>query len=273
MVLQVGDRKTYDAEHVPGARFVNVSADLAAANPDGKGLTLEMLPADILHDRLAALGISDASRIVVVASDGWWSPSTRLMFTLDYAGLSRSSWLDGGLAGWKAAGQRTAADVPAFKPAVLSPLRPRPIVVDAAFVTAHQRRPGFAIVDARATEFYDGSQPGGRRGGPQKSGHLPGAVSAPYSELATGDTQLRSPDEIRSVFERAGVKPGDTIIGYCHIGQQATAMMFAARTLGHAVFLYDGSFEDWVMRDLPVETPPAPAGAVTVRKDPGGRTE
>ena len=38
------------------------------------------------------------------------------------------------------------------------------------------------------------------------------------------------------------MKPGDTVIGYCHIGQQATAMLFAARTLGHPVLLYDGSF-------------------------------
>jgi thiosulfate/3-mercaptopyruvate sulfurtransferase len=52
------------------------------------------------------------------------------------------------------------------------------------------------------------------------------------------------------------VKPDDTVIGYCHIGQQATAMLFAARSLGHRVLLYDGSFQDWSRRtDLPVENP------------------
>ena len=45
------------------------------------------------------------------------------------------------------------------------------------------------------------------------------------------------------------------MIGYCHIGQQATAMLFAARTLGYKVVLYDGSFEDWSKRDLPVDNP------------------
>ena len=54
---------------------------------------------------------------------------------------------------------------------------------------------------------------------------------------------------------RAGVKPNDTVIGYCHIGQQATAMLFAARSLGYKVVLYDGSFEDWSKRDLPVDNP------------------
>ena len=32
-------------------------------------------------------------------------------------------------------------------------------------------------------------------------------------------------------------------------------MLFAARTLGYRVLLYDGSFEDWSRRDLPVENP------------------
>ena len=34
-------------------------------------------------------------------------------------------------------------------------------------------------------------------------------------------------------------------------------MLFAARTLGYRVVLYDGSFEDWSRRDLPVDNPSA----------------
>jgi thiosulfate/3-mercaptopyruvate sulfurtransferase len=46
------------------------------------------------------------------------------------------------------------------------------------------------------------------------------------------------------------------VITYCHIGQQATAVLFAARLLGHPVLLYDGSFEDWSRRDgWPVDGP------------------
>ena len=51
------------------------------------------------------------------------------------------------------------------------------------------------------------------------------------------------------MFEKAGVKANDTVVGYCHIGQQATAMLFAARSLGHPVLLYDGSFQDWSRHD------------------------
>ena len=57
------------------------------------------------------------------------------------------------------------------------------------------------------------------------------------------------------MFTQAGYKPGDHVIAYCHIGIQATAVVFAAaQTLGIDAKLYDGSFQDWVKRGLPVET-------------------
>ena len=40
------------------------------------------------------------------------------------------------------------------------------------------------------------------------------------------------------------VHRGDTVIVYCHIGQQGTAILFAARSIGLRAVLYDGSFED-----------------------------
>jgi thiosulfate/3-mercaptopyruvate sulfurtransferase len=71
--------------------------------------------------------------------------------------------------------------------------------------------------------------------------------------MTTEDLKLKSAEELASVFAKAGVQPGDTVVTYCHIGQQATATLFGAMTLGHPVLLYDGSFEDWARRELPVE--------------------
>ena len=77
----------------------------------------------------------------------------------------------------------------------------------------------------------------------------------PFESVFTDDLKLKSPEELTALFAKASVKPGDTVIGYCHIGQQATAMLFAARALGHRVLLYDGSFEDWARRGYPIENP------------------
>jgi thiosulfate/3-mercaptopyruvate sulfurtransferase len=258
VVLQVGRRQTYDAGHIPGARLVDFDAGALHLGHGMEGsLTLEMPPADELQRQLAALGVSNDSRIVVAAADNYWSPSTRIMLTLDYAGLDNVSWLDGGLGGWTAAGRALSPVAPPAKTGTLAPLKIRPIVVDAAFVQSHVGKPGFVIVDARNTPFYDGTRAGGA---PPKNGHIPGAVSAPYDQFARGDeargeTWLKPAAEVEALFTSAGVKPGDTVVAYCHIGQQATAALFAARTLGHNVLLYDGSFQDWSKRDLPVELP------------------
>lgn len=252
VLLHVGDPQQYTAAHLPGARLVRLS-DLSVTDGSGDGLTLEMPPADDLRQRLERLGISDTSRVVVYFAQGWVSPATRVMFTLDYAGLgSRTSLLDGGLDAWVRAGQPTATDVAEPRPGTLSPLRLRPIVITAADVQAKQKAAGVVVVDARAPALFDGAQTGGSAERPHKTGHIAGARSVPFTAITNDTGELRTAQELRALFDRAGVKPGDTVIGYCHIGQQATAMLFAARTLGHPVLLYDGSFEDWSRRDLPV---------------------
>ena len=54
----------------------------------------------------------------------------------------------------------------------------------------------------------------------------------------------------------AGIKQGDQIVSYCHIGQLATVVYFVAKYLGYDARLYDGSFEDWSRRsELPVIGP------------------
>src|SRR5689334_7699887 len=147
VVLHVGDKEGYDAAHIPGARFVSMS-DVSISDHTPKGLMLEMPPVDELKKHLEALGISDDSRVVVYYAGGWVSPSTRIVFTLDYAGLgARTSLLDGGIDAWVANGGAVTKEVPAAKTGELSPLKTKPIVVDAAFVNAHIGAKGFSIVD------------------------------------------------------------------------------------------------------------------------------
>jgi len=251
VLLQVGDEATYKRGHIPGARFADWMM-FHTMSDDPKALSLEMPPAADLREALQDIGISDTSHVVVYASDEYWSPSTRVVMTLEYAGLKKVSYLDGGLKGWSDAKRPLSTEVPPPHKGALAPLTIAPVIVDAAFVQSHIRTAGFAIVDARARSFYDGVQAGGPRDA-RKNGHIPGALSAPFDSFATGDGQLKPAAEIKALFDAAGVKPGDTVVGYCHVGQQATAMLFAARTLGHPVLLYDGSFEDWARRGLPVE--------------------
>jgi len=256
VLLHVGNARDY-AAHIPGARLLTL-ADVSVTDTSETGLTLQMLPAEQLRQKLESFGISPTSRIVVYPATNAVQSATRVMLTLDYAGLgARTSLLDGGLTGWVAASRPTSeVTPPAAVPGNLKALSIQPIVVDSKFVMEHLKKPGFAIVDARAKTLYDGVQTGGSPERPHKTGHIDGAVNVPFSEITNGASQFKSVDELKAVFAAAGVKPGDTVVAYCHIGQQATATIFGARLLGYPVLLYDGSFEEWSrLPNAPVVNP------------------
>ena len=252
VMLHMGDPAEYAKKHIPGARLVTRAAISSATVPGG--LNLELPPADELKTKLEALGISDNSRIVVIFGSGWVSPATRVVLTLQAAGLGdRTSLLDGGLEAWEKAGQPVTTDVPQAKTGTLSALKMASPIVDADFVKAHLNTPKYVVIDARDPELYTGEKTGGSPTAPHKTGHIAGAKSLPYSTTVNDDNTLKSEAELKALFDQAGVKPGDTVVAYCHIGQQATAVVFAARSLGIDVKLYDGSFEDWSKKDGPVE--------------------
>lgn len=256
VLLHVGDADNYAKGHIQGARLVSLD-DVSVSEHTRTGLMLEMPPD--LQQRLQALGISDDSRIVVYYGEDWVSPSTRVLFTLQYAGLgAQSSLLDGGMQAWTRAGHSLSQTIPPARSGTLSALNTQDLLVDADWVRGHLDSAGVAVVDGRAAVYYDGISSGGAHGQTDRSGHIRGARSVPFTEITDEQLMLKPLTELNALFAQAGIQPGDTVVGYCHIGQQATAMLFAAQLLGHPVRLYDGSFQDWSRGEQnPVETSPS----------------
>lgn len=246
VIINIGPRASYDAGHIPGARFLEMSSIAASGQP----LTLELPPVEKLKSSFEELGVSDNSRIVICFLANYVTPATRVFFTLDYLGLGKqAALLDGGFEAWRGEGKTITTDAPALRRGTITP-RPRPeLVVDAAWVSANLSKPKVAIVDARAPEFYTGKSAGRM----PRGGHIPSAVNVPFSSLADEANKLKDSATLKKLFEEAGIKPGKEVVSYCHIGQQATLIYFVAKYLGYDARLYDGSFEDWSRRsELPV---------------------
>jgi thiosulfate/3-mercaptopyruvate sulfurtransferase len=249
VLLQVGDKAEYEAGHIPGAQFIALT-DIST--PRGSGLALELPPVAQLQTAFEKLGVTDKSRIVVYFGKDWVTPTARVFFTLDYLGLGdRTSILDGGLPAWRADGKAVTTSLNEPKPGHFTPRPNTKLVVDAQWVKANLNKPGVMILDARAAKFYTGEEAGNM----PRAGHIPNARNIPFSSLVEDSTnKFKSAQALRELFNSAGVKQGDTVTTYCHIGQQASLLYFAARYLGYEAHLYDGSFEDWSRRsELPVE--------------------
>ena len=241
VVLHVGTQRDYDAGHIPGSRLVTLN-DISIT--DASGLRLELPGTDKLEEAFAKLGVTDSSRVIVYAGTPSVQSATRVWFTLDYLGAgNRAALLDGGLAAWKAAGRPVATDTPPPARAGKFTAHPRPeLVVNADWVREHLADKNVQLVDARDPQFYSGADAGSM----PRGGHIPGARNVPYSSLLGENGAIHGSETLHS--------PAALTVSYCHIGQQATVIYFAARYQGLEARLYDGSFQDWSRRaELPVE--------------------
>ncbi|HTY38913.1 MAG TPA: rhodanese-like domain-containing protein [Bacteroidota bacterium] len=238
---------SYKHGHIPGARFLWLNA-LAKDTPERN---TEMPSLDDARETLRSLGINNDSHIVVYFEGQNITMATRMVLTLGYLGLAnRVALLDGGFDVWKNERRPVSTVTPAILPGEYVPTLHPVYITDAGWVQAHLSDVRTTIIDARARRFYDG-------GSGTPPGHIPHALSVPFSSVVDSTNKLLPVDSLRAVFARAGVNTRNHLVTYCHVGQQATLVFLAARLIGCDVSVYDGSFQDWSDNDLPVENPAA----------------
>ncbi len=235
-----GEPSGYEAGHLPGARFLAVSA--VAAPRDGQ--RNEFPPAEAMVAALRGIGLGNAGPIVVYGED-IGVQAARLFVALDYLGAGdRVALLDGGLALWRAEGRPLSTTAPRVEPGTFSArLRPELLASRQAMLDLAQTTPpGTRIVDARTPTQYG-------------SGHVPSAVVVPLGSVVPSAERpaLRPIAELEQLYAAAGIGPSDVTYHVCNSGMQASLGYFIARYLGHEARLYDGSMGDWVAAGLPVE--------------------
>jgi thiosulfate/3-mercaptopyruvate sulfurtransferase len=247
VVHVANNRRDYANGHIAGAPMLWFGA-IATSNPD---FSSELPTVKELDAIIESLGISDNSKVVLYA--GQFGPAlARAYMTFDYIGFgNRVAVLDGGLPAWKEKGLAVTTDVPTVKRGKFTPKVNSSVVVTGDFVNANLDKAGIKILDARTANFYDGAPAGQPR-----SGHIPSAGNVPFTSLIDEKGMLKSREAISQLLTDAGVKPGDRVVTYCHIGQQGSLLYLASRYAGYQTSLYDGSFEEWGARtEFPVVGP------------------
>ncbi|MEU8069606.1 sulfurtransferase [Micromonospora sp. NPDC049151] len=81
----------------------------------------------------------------------------------------------------------------------------------------------------------------------QRAGHIPTAISVPWSRAANEDGTFKSDDELRKIYADAGLDDGKETIAYCRIGERSSHSWFVLQELlGHRnVKNYDGSWTEY----------------------------
>ncbi|MCO5968814.1 sulfurtransferase [Actinoallomurus soli] len=81
----------------------------------------------------------------------------------------------------------------------------------------------------------------------QRGGHIPTARNIPWSKAANDDGTFKSDEELRKLYEEAGVDLSKPTIAYCRIGERSSHTWFALHELLGLpdVKNYDGSWTEY----------------------------
>ncbi|SCW73914.1 thiosulfate/3-mercaptopyruvate sulfurtransferase [Sphingobium faniae] len=233
-------RAEFEQAHIPGAAFLDL---LTLADPDDA--RPGMLPSDaFMTERCQALGIDADSRIIVYdnspthsAARGWW------MMRLYGVGKG-AAILDGGLPKWVAEGRPTESGAMPPPPGNAVARRAAGQVRTMDELIANVTSRAEEVIDARAASRFTGEDAEPRRG--MASGHIPGSRNLPSSTLFHADNSMKTGEELRRLFDQAGLDMSRPVITTCGSGVTAALLLAGLELLGKTdVTLYDGSWSEW----------------------------
>jgi thiosulfate/3-mercaptopyruvate sulfurtransferase len=230
----VSGRAGYDAGHIPGAGFADLTADLAdTTSPLGYALPTP----EAFCAVMGRLGVGDGARVVLYDGGGsvW---AARVWWMLRWVGFDDAALLDGGLAAWQAAGGALSSE-PADRPArKLTPaVRPH-LIADRDEVRAAIDDDGVHLVDALPEPVYQGQMQLYAR-----AGHIPSAINIPVLGLLDASGRFKPLDELAAAHpeDRSG-----RYITYCGGGIAASGSAFVMVRLGFEdVAVYAASLQEW----------------------------
>jgi thiosulfate/3-mercaptopyruvate sulfurtransferase len=163
---------------------------------------------------------------------------------LNLFGAHEVAILDGGFAKWQAEGRPVESGKPIVRHRHFTVWADKALVRDMAQMTDNLRSKAEQVVDARGAGRFTGAEPDPRPG--VRPGHIPGSKNIPYSALFNEDGTYKPADEIKALFDGAGIDLGKPLVATCGSGITAPVVAFGAALVGKPnVAVYDGSWSEW----------------------------
>ncbi|MCW8835726.1 MAG: 3-mercaptopyruvate sulfurtransferase [Rhodospirillales bacterium] len=237
----------HELRHIPGAVWFNID-DIADDSTD----LPHMVPdATVFAEKVGKLGIGNNDTVVVYDALGGFCAAHRVWWMFRLFGHDNVMVLDGGLIKWTKEQRQIDKGVVEPSPEVYEPIGPDvKLLRDLDLIRENIVTKDEQLIDARSERRFAGIDHEPRP--TERRGHIPGSINIPFTTLmnAKEDWTFRSADQIREIFEGAGVDLSQPIATTCGSGVTACTPAFALFLLGiEIVPVYDGSWAEWGDRD------------------------
>lgn len=246
------DVSAYESGHIPNAVAWDWSVDLH--HP----LRRDYIDQDGFNKLLTEAGIGPGTTVVLYGGNNNWF-AAYAYWLLKYRGFDNVKLLDGGRKKWELEDRELVTESTSFTATdfriggpdrpELRALRDQVIGSVGAATFVDVRSPAEFTGEKLAPDHLPQEQP-------YVGGHVPGAKNIPWSKAANEDGTFKSADELRTLYEGAGVTADAEVIAYCRIGERSSHTWFVLKELlGFTnTSNYDGSWTEYgSLVDVPVE--------------------
>ncbi|MEM1954635.1 MAG: sulfurtransferase [Nitrososphaerota archaeon] len=195
-------------------------------------------------------GISNDTHVVLYGDYNNWFAAFAF-WVMKLYNHEKVSLMDGGRKKWIAEERELVTEVPSYPTAQYKVTK-----VNYEFrifmndVRSRIGSPNVVLVDVRSPDEYTGkilAPPEYPTEHAQRGGHIPGAINIPWGKALNEDGTFKPVEELRKLYESAGVTPDKEVITYCRIGERSSVTWFVLKyLLGYPkVRNYDGSWSEW----------------------------
>jgi thiosulfate/3-mercaptopyruvate sulfurtransferase len=236
------DASAYDGGHIAGAVKLDWKSDLQ--DP----VRRDFVDAQQFSKLLSERGIANDDTVILYGGNNNWFAAYAYWYFKLY-GHDKVQLLDGGRKKWELDGRPLSADAVSRPQTSYSAKEPNTAIRafrDEVIAAIGEKN----LVDVRSPDEFSGKilAPAHLpQEGSQRPGHIPGAISVPWSKAANEDGTFKSDDDLAKLYAEAGLDGQKETIAYCRIGERSSHTWFVLQELlGHEnVKNYDGSWTEY----------------------------
>jgi len=236
------DTTAYDGGHIPGAVKIDWKTELQDQ------VRRDFVNKEQFEALLSSKGIANDDTVILYGGNNNWFAAYAYWYFKLY-GHEQVKLLDGGRKKWELDGREYSKDVPS-RAATNYTAQEQDRAIRAFRDDAVAAIGNHNLIDVRSPDEY-----AGRLLAPAhlpqeqalRPGHIPTALSVPWSKAANEDGTFKSDDDLRKLYAEAGIDETRPTIAYCRIGERSSHTWFALHELlGYSdVRNYDGSWTEY----------------------------